>query len=1013
MTRFDSVKRKVAFVVAAALLVVIFLVCKHRASSHATAAATNAGGESGSSEQHSSGPRKAAVPLAKATVSGRVVKKDGSGVAGAIVDFSPDQKISGLFAQMGRDHDDLTVISGPDGSFTATNVVPQKYTLSASARAMSAEAIELVVPPGATINDVTLTVGTDGILVKGTVSDVLGGPVPDTKIHTAQAMELARKGGVVTVVTDEKGTYEMRLPEGMWAIEARHEAYVRDDKVVQVQGDVVTVDFTLTPGGSIKGEVISRDGKPVPDALVTVGGPQGLFNGQSATSDERGAFWLKGLEPGALELTATGGDYTSSAPTVAELGIGEQIEGVRVIVDKAFTISGKVVDKNGGKGVPNVRIGCFTFTGHVAIGRDASDENGQFEIKGVRPGNYMLFALGDDVMPEVGKTVQVKDKDISDVLIEMARGVTVTGRVEPPLVAKVQLQPKMIGLANMFDAAKAVMVRAETDASGAFTLEHVPAGSFDVHAEAQDGQGGKTTIIVGTTNQSDVLVKLEKRGGISGRVVDVNSLVVSDVTVYARLKKDKKDGGNSFTIDFSDAGRAQAHTRNDGTFQIVGVDAGSYELTVRDDHGAVAWASPDDKEWPTKPILVTVVGKEPTQNVLLSLEDRNGTIRGTAVGPDGKAAADVWVTPSIAKKGADTGAFDDDDDDDSSGGKEATDKQTAREQRRSEWSNYSPVLTGADGRFVITKLRKNTYKLVAESAKGTAHGEIARANLDDTVTIKMSSLGVLHGKVTRDNAPVASYDIACDGPGKTVQLRITDPNGAFQLERLPPGPYTCSASNDDGHSSAKIDVPPGDTTHDFAFTPWASLTGKVVSVLTGAPVVGVKVIAMGKGSGSSLDMSRMLEDMMGGSAPTTDATGTFVVPHASPGPGVITIIPAAGGFDKLGEQAFTAVDAQRTDIGVIKIVPPRDGDAGTLGMTLVDSDKLTVVDVQPGLPAANAGVLPGDVITAISGTPVAVVTPKLARLALSSGSIGVGQRFDLTIDRAGTPVQVTLISVKW
>ncbi|HEY4180208.1 MAG TPA: carboxypeptidase regulatory-like domain-containing protein [Kofleriaceae bacterium] len=1008
-------RRKLAFVAVAVVLVALALLWKHHASSHATASGTNAGGESGSSELHSSGPRKPAVPLAKATVSGRVVKKDGTGVAGAIVAFSPDQKISGLFAQMGRDQQDLTVTSSADGSFTATNVVPQKYTLSASARGMSAGVAELVVPPGATINDVTLTVGTDGVLVKGTVSDVLGGPVPDAKVRAGRAMELERKGGVMTMVTDEKGTFEMRLPEGMYSIGARHEAYARDDKVVQVQGDVVTVDFMLTPGGGIKGEVVSRDGKAVPDALVSVGGPEGLFNGQSATSDERGAFWLKGLEPGALELTATGGEYTSSAPTVVELGIGEQVEGVRVIVDKAFTISGKVVDKNGTqKGVPGVRIGCFTFTGHVAIGRDASDENGQFEIKGVRPGNYMLFALGDDVMPEIGKSVAVKDKDVSDVLIEMARGVTVTGRVEPPLVTSVTLAPKMVGIANMFDAAKAAMVRTNTDASGAFTLEHVPVGSFDVHAEAPDGQGGKTTIVVGSTNQSDVLVKLEKRGGIIGRVVDVNNLAVTDVTVNARVKKEKKDGDSGFSIDFSGMGRTSAHTRNDGTFQIVGIDAGTYDLTVRDDHGAVAWSSPDDKEWPTKPIPVVVVGKEPTQNVLLSLEDRNGTIRGTALGPDGKAAPDVWVTPSIASKSTDDddgSPFDSDDDD--KGDKEATEKKTKRERSRSEWSNYSPVLTGSDGRFVITKLRKATYKLVAESAKGTAHGEIASAKLNDTVTIKLTSLGVLRGKVTRDNTPIASYDIACSGPGKDVQRRITDPGGAYMLERLPPGEYTCSASTDDGHASAKIDVPQGDTTHDFTLTPWASLTGKVVSVLTGAPVVGVKVLAMGKGSGTGLDMSRMLEDMMGGSAPTTDASGMFVVPHVTPGAGVATILPAAGGFDKLGEQPFTAVDAQRTDIGVIKIVPPRDGDAGTLGMTLADSDTLTVVDVQAGGPAANAGVLIGDVITSISGTPVAVITPKLARLALSSGSIGVGQRFDLTIDRAGTPVQAAVVSVKW
>jgi S1-C subfamily serine protease len=76
-------------------------------------------------------------------------------------------------------------------------------------------------------------------------------------------------------------------------------------------------------------------------------------------------------------------------------------------------------------------------------------------------------------------------------------------------------------------------------------------------------------------------------------------------------------------------------------------------------------------------------------------------------------------------------------------------------------------------------------------------------------------------------------------------------------------------------------------------------------------------------------------------------------------------------------------------------------------------DHLVVASVAPDGPAIAAGVKEGDKITAINGIPVGTLKAPIAKTLLESGTIGVGMAVKLTIDRAGTPVEVALVSVRW
>jgi hypothetical protein len=294
---------------------------------------------------------------------------------------------------------------------------------------------------------------------------------------------------------------------------------------------------------------------------------------------------------------------------------------------------------------------------------------------------------------------------------------------------------------------------------------------------------------------------------------------------------------------------------------------------------------------------------------------------------------------------------------------------------------------------------------VAEGPRGGSRAEKKDVKPGESITLTLAPLGTLTGHLLAGSAPVKTYDLACGGPAGRVDRRIQSDDGAYSLEHLAPGSYDCEASTDGGTADGKVDVPAGSATLELKLAPWASIAGTAVSVLTGKPVPGLVAVAS---SGGYRD--QMVSALFGG-APTSDADGHFVVEHVGAGSGELMLLPKGGSFQPLVSKQYTAASGQRVELGEIKIVPPRDGDAGTLGMTTeVQGDALTVTMVQPDGPAANAGIVVGDKIVSIEGRAMSELTPQTAQKVLASGTIGAGQAVTLGLARG--PI-VRVVAQKW
>jgi hypothetical protein len=946
--------------------------------------------------KRATGPRAPAQP---ATVSGKVTRKaDATPVGGAVIALA--------WAEMGADLSSarkptIVVTSDANGVWIAKDVPPGDYMIAATAKGLlPSSSDKLVIASGESRTGIDFVLDAGGAPVRGTVSDMLGGPIASARVSARpQTFTLSHRVEYVGL-TAADGTYELTLPDGDYGIAAAHDDYTRDTQSAEVAGKPLTIDFMLIPGGAIRGQVIARDtGKPVPGAMVkvAVGREQFGQNDITAVADDDGQFAARGLSSGNASLTARGRGYASSQPTSVQLGIGESVEGIVVLVDGAFSISGRVINKSTKEGIAGARLGVFSMgSGSEGEALEPSDADGNFEIPGVRPGSYMLFAGAENYMLEIGKTIEVVDRDITGVIVEMGAGVTLTGRVDPAAIATVALELEgQFSIATIFENIKAAMCRGDSDATGVFTLRNAPPGKFKLAAQTKDGRKGNISITVASVDQSGLVIPITPRASIAGRVVDTNGKPVAGVEVIADDQDEKKKSAMSFSFD----GRGSEATGADGTFKIVGLDAGTYEVRTRTRGDWSTYVTLNKKD--DKKVLVELAEGQAKTGVTVTVEARNGVIRGVVMGADRKPAADSWV---IARTEPDKDMA------------KAMMIADGMESKLSFMFESEPVLTNAEGRFTISKLKKGKYTLIAEGPRGNSRGEKAGVDTGDSTTIQLAQLGTLALTVTRKSKPVTKYDVSCESTADEVERHVEAADGAYTLERLAPGDYKCKVRAEAGTAEGKVTVPPGDAKLALELVGWGSLTGVVVSILNDKPVPGILVIA-----GAESNPGAMLDTMSGGGL-KTDANGRFVAEKVAVGKGrLILLPPELGTMKSIESHEYVAKDGERVDMGTIKIVPPRTGEAGTYGLAIEPFDLspdagvagnewLTVTNVKEGGPAALAGIVAGDKITALDGRSIKELTPIPATKLLESGSVGVGQTVKVTLQRGPS---MTLTAIKW
>ncbi|MCU1365984.1 MAG: hypothetical protein JWN39_1623, partial [Ilumatobacteraceae bacterium] len=434
-----------------------------------------------------------------------------------------------------------------------------------------------------------------------------------------------------------------------------------------------------------------------------------------------------------------------------------------------------------------------------------------------------------------------------------------------------------------------------TDSNGAFVFRGLEPGSYRVQTSSATGSatyGGDTAplpVVVGAADVTGIDLVVPP-GVISGTVVDSVGSPVTSGAVTATLQSYPNISRGVSVVD--------------GTFFVSGLAAGTYRLTYSSNSGAPY----------THPIDVTVSDALPdVTGVALALPSP-ASLQGTVYSAPGVPATNTWVyiypTSGMAMG---IGAVTD-------------------ENGSYQFTNVSP------GSYRIqTTIGTTTYYYPSSPDSSTAQTVAVGSGQTLTGLDISKPSGAISGHIFNGAVGIEGLTVSVTSPtGYPVYATaVTDANGAYTANGLPPGTYRVGVAGP-GFSSRYY--PSATSTYlgsDVVLTASGPLTGIDITYPTGA-VSGTVMYRGAPVSGTTVTVQSFMT--MGYYAATTNASGQFTVHGVDPGSYQIRASGAQGSAVWGGEMFPTNVTVASAEVtGIALVIPP-----GIISGQVIDSMGLPV-----------------------------------------------------------------------
>lgn len=463
------------------------------------------------------------------------------------------------------------------------------YEVTAQATGFSRTWHELLITaPGWTQLNLTLV---QGAAISGIAVDQSGKAMSGVSVAIENAMTSSASKGVVK--TDGNGHWVFPVvPRGtyrFWGIPENADVTTGGSAPVEHNGinasDGVVVK--MQRGRTVVGEVYTSDGHVAAGARVRLTAKSmRMFSERdfrTTHADQFGRFTFENVLEGDASLLADQNDE------VSDIIDGNTRHSVKISLKKAAGLKGFVTDDNGNR-VPEVQVFARSTglsagkqtNGMSPFGHAITDADGQFDIKGIPAGTYILRALPQggrprDAWDQPGITAQTGTKDISLVIVKHGR-----------LTGKVQYRGKPVSSFQVGVAAR--RPRDFKNESGAFEINDVKNGTWNITIRAA-GLASLTVpgVVIRSGSTTDLSV-IELKGGrlITGTVRDANGNPIADATVTIGAAIEG-DGGEIFQ---DDARSDTVVTRSDSSGQFRLGGRSSSEQIVIADHPAAGRSQP-------------------------------------------------------------------------------------------------------------------------------------------------------------------------------------------------------------------------------------------------------------------------------------------------------------------------------------------------------------------------------------------------------------------------------------
>jgi len=619
----------------------------------------------------------------------------------------------------------------------------------------------------------------------------------------------------------------------------------------------------------ITGTVVDKGSKPIGEATVKVAFYSlKNFSMESGTgiqeskpleqkTKEDGRFGFKYEEGNRYVLSVEKEDYVPVAENLAE-----PRRDMVITLTLGGAIEGKVVDAVTLKPLDKFRIMTSQETGSApgmsffkkkeidihlqSEGKEFSSPEGKFRVSGLSEGEYRVTSLAEGYAQSYKSGVDVKaEKTTSGILIKQQPEGGISGHVVDAIgkpiggatiVQKNPLRSELFGELRLPQQ----KVLATSDPKGEFRIGGLPAGTFTLQARHTDYCPAEKEVRVnkGETTQG-VEFQLVQGGRISGVVLaKVDLQPIPEATVKA---------STASTFIIPAMGEAEAKTDQNGMFDIIKLEPGTYTLTV----SAADFAG--------KTIENLKVGENQAITNLIIELSQGGSLVGTVKNLSGKPMANVMVF-AVGAAG----------------------------QKVSQ--------TDSQGNYAIKNLKEGAYMAGAVEVSGlTGFGAgrsdsyLVRIENDKETRLDIVAGGSLrvYGKVTQDGEPQAGVIVAIESTSKSVafskQSRSatgkTDEEGLYEIKDVQPGQYNLTVMKAVAMMprrilTTEIELTNSDLEKNIEL-PGGGIAGKVMDAESHRPIEGAKVSLERKRAANVQEAAITKLGLYVGGTENTDADGKY------------------------------------------------------------------------------------------------------------------------------------------
>jgi RNA polymerase sigma-70 factor (ECF subfamily) len=295
-----------------------------------------------------------------------------------------------------------------DGRLVREDLPAGKYTFRAAASGYEFEyrGVEVDLRSGETTSArIVASAGGATARVHGRLLRDDGTPIGNERIAVARRDDNAPN----FATTDAEGTFEVEAPAAigsrvLYWLPGPSLALVEPDGIGGIASAAVdpdrTVELVAVPAARLSGRVVAEDGEPVAGASLQL-------HGESRTSHKHAAETSSGLDgrfvfdalapqPAPVELVADCGPMHAAAAEKLTITAGETIEDVTLILPRAASVEGRVVDASG-RPRAGVVIGALREKERPFA---LTDAQGRFRLTGLSAGDHDLWVTNvDEIFP--------------------------------------------------------------------------------------------------------------------------------------------------------------------------------------------------------------------------------------------------------------------------------------------------------------------------------------------------------------------------------------------------------------------------------------------------------------------------------------------------------------------------------------------------------------------------------------------------------------------------------------